>query len=442
MARTLVESEITTPKARSKLTARPEPYWRGIDPDVHLGYRRGARGGRWVARWRGADGGYSYETLATADDAIRADGSGTLSYAQAVTRIRELVAARRADEAAAAAGPVLTIARAVEDYIAEREARGTDRKRDARSRLTKHVLGAPLAEVPLHRLVEKDLTRWRTALSEGLAHGSVRRTVNDLKAALNGAARAHRDRLPAHIAIVVKNGLATPQAVAPVAREAQVLGDEEVRAIIRTAREIDAEDDWGGDLVRLVVVLAATGARFSQIARMTVGDVIDGRLLVPTSRKGRGVKQRARVAVRVGRDVLDELAPVVTGRSSAAPLLERWRWRQTGVATWVKDRRGPWTSAAELTRPWGLIREKAELPAGTVAYALRHSSIVRGLRAGLPVRLVAALHDTSSAMIEAHYSAFVVDALDDLAAAAVVPLVAPPAGVVPITRGRKRKKTT
>ena len=56
-------------------------------------------------------------------------------------------------------------------------------------------------------------------------------------------------------------------------------------------------------------------------------------------------------------------------------------------------------------------------------YALRHSSIVRGLRSGVPVRIVAALHDTSTAMIEKHYSAFILDAADELARRAVVPLV-------------------
>jgi len=50
---------------------------------------------------------------------------------------------------------------------------------------------------------------------------------------------------------------------------------------------------------------------------------------------------------------------------------------------------------------------------------------VRGLRAGLPVRLVAALHDTSSAMIERHYSGEVDDALSDLASKAVIPLISP-----------------
>lgn len=58
-----------------------------------------------------------------------------------------------------------------------------------------------------------------------------------------------------------------------------------------------------------------------------------------------------------------------------------------------------------------------------IPYALRHSSIVRGIRANLPIRLVAALHDTSVEMIERHYAKWIVDGLDDLAARAVVPLV-------------------
>jgi hypothetical protein len=66
------------------------------------------------------------------------------------------------------------------------------------------------------------------------------------------------------------------------------------------------------------------------------------------------------------------------------------------------------------------------LSADTVPYALRHSSIVRGLGGGLPVRLVAALHDTSSAMIERHYAAYIVDAMDDLVGRTIVPLTTLP----------------
>ncbi len=52
--------------------------------------------------------------------------------------------------------------------------------------------------------------------------------------------------------------------------------------------------------------------------------------------------------------------------------------------------------------------------AEVIPYALRHRSIVRSLRANLPIRLVAALHDTSVAMIERHYARYIVDGLEEL----------------------------
>lgn len=60
-------------------------------------------------------------------------------------------------------------------------------------------------------------------------------------------------------------------------------------------------------------------------------------------------------------------------------------------------------------------------------YALRHSSIVSALTKGLPVRLVAAAHDTSVSMIEKHYSAYIVDAAEDMLRNAITPLTTPAA---------------
>jgi len=54
---------------------------------------------------------------------------------------------------------------------------------------------------------------------------------------------------------------------------------------------------------------------------------------------------------------------------------------------------------------------------------LRHSSIVRGLRKGLPIQQVAKLHNISVKMIERHYAKYIAIALEDLARAAVVSLV-------------------
>ena len=102
------------------------------------------------------------------------------------------------------------------------------------------------------------------------------RLVNDLKAALNGAYAANRAKLDPTLPAIIKHGLKAERTdddeAVPRARENQILTDGQIGALLKAAREIDAEQGWGGDLFRLVVVLAATGARFSQVARMRVSD--------------------------------------------------------------------------------------------------------------------------------------------------------------------------
>jgi site-specific recombinase XerD len=79
-----------------------------------------------------------------------------------------------------------------------------------------------------------------------------------------------------------------------VARANVVLSDVELERLLTAARAIDAEDAWDGHLFHLVAYLAATGARFSQIARCTVGEFQPEleRLMVVVSQKGQGKKRR------------------------------------------------------------------------------------------------------------------------------------------------------
>jgi integrase len=212
-----------------------------------------------------------------------------------------------------------------------------------------------------------------------------------------------------------------------VARDNQILSDAQVARLVAAAREVGDEE---GDDFRMVLVLAATGARFSQVARLRVADcqLAEGRLMLPSSRKGRG--KSGRFAVPVGRDVLDALAPVVAGRPADAALLERWRYRRAGGLKWERAGRGPWITNEDLNKgAWPATRAAAGLPVTIVPYSLRHSSIVRCIRAGLPIRLVSALHDTSVGMVEKHYSKWITSGLEEMARAAIVPL-APAAGKV------------
>jgi integrase len=215
------------------------------------------------------------------------------------------------------------------------------------------------------------------------------------------------------------------------------LSDADVRRVIEVARQIDKEKGWGGDLERMIVTLAATGARMSQVARCRVADlqIERKRLMVPASRKGSPEKPRIPVAIPLGDDVIEVLKPATIGRRSGTDLLLlRPKWRRVpgpGLGVLEVYQRGPWKAASELSRAWLAIRDRAGLPnedegeGKYVAYCLRHNSIIRALRT-LPVELVARLHDTSSKMISDHYAAYIGDAFEQLSRDALVPMISAP----------------
>ena len=248
----------------------------------------------------------------------------------------------------------MTVRSAVEDYLGARNARRSsleDRavKADATSTLSKHVLRQKkLCDTALDELTEAMLVEWRTSIDPSLKGTTRRRILNDFKAALNAAYRKERRRLGAELGEIIKIGLSAEEIGiehVEIARDNQILDDDMIRQIVAAAFETD--DDLG----RMVLCLAATGARFSQIRRIKVRDAQLSlrRLLVPHSRKGRN-KAAGYSPIRIGQDVIDALRPAITGRRADEPMLERWRLKQTGPGVWIRDRRGAWTSAAEMTR--------------------------------------------------------------------------------------------
>ncbi|RWG08266.1 MAG: integrase [Mesorhizobium sp.] len=421
-------SKIDSPSKRGRLDPRKNPYWTGVSGGrggVSLGYRKPSRGaGVWIAKMV-ADGHRVEEKLGSADD----DGApaGALTYRSAVTAALDWSKRQYAAAQSAASGSSIpTVRSAVDNYVAKRKKRSAREGGNAEGRLTRHVLSdAGFANLALVKLRASDLEGWRGRLrisgfveldeDEGednpkpIAPSTVNRLMNDLRAALNDAAERHRRQLPAHLAAEIKVGTRA-MSITDDARK-QLLSDEQIRSTINAAFEVD--EDFG----RLVLVAGVTGARHSQMRRLRVADLqVDKlRLMMPGSSKGRSAKARPSVSIPVTVETLDKLRPAVTGREADEPLLERWAYRSVGPVKWEKDHRRPWGPAYEVDNWWSATVERAGVPADTIMYAFRHSSIVRGLKAGLPVRLVAALHDTSSEMIERHYSAFIVDATEELA---------------------------
>ena len=425
MGRRLIEGTLTTRAARLKL--KDGFHWRAIDPDIHLGYRKSNRAGRWLVRWRIPGADYLRATLGVADDALDADGRNTLDYQQAATAARSYVQKLR-EAASKPADPAPTVRDACQRYGEAFEARKTPGCALPGQRLANHVLTDPdIANLPLAAIESQDIRNWRRKLREkALVETTVRRISNDFRAALNAMVRNLRRTMPADLSDEIKSGFEITGDDPPAESDVPsiILSDDQVRRLTAAALEIDAENDWEGDLYALVIALTATGARFSQIKRIPVDWFQDTRkrVLVPSSKKGRSKKDRPPAAVPIGPDVLPILAKCAGTRPGHEPLFMRWGYRRAGGLKWEKDKRRAWETS-EITAPFKQIVARAELPPEVTAYALRHTSIVRQLRKGLPVRLVAALHDTSSEMIEKHYSKHIADALEELTAAAIVPII-------------------
>lgn len=443
MARTIRDSNLETRTARSRLKPRGKPYYRTMEHGLHLGYRKPLSGaGKWVLRHYNGGEVYTVETIAPADDYSDADGVAILDYRQAQSVARERMVERAHAAIGGEAPARITVADAVVSYVVVRDGRASKRKgrrvrSDAGQRLRRYVLGqpargaqperppTPLAKVVFRRLNESHLREWRDELPDTLTAATRQRLFNDLRAALNAAYAKHRGQLPRSLQDTVKFGLkseADDEGDADVA-DSQVLADTQITSLLRAAREVDSEEGWDGDLYRLVIAMAATGARFSQVARLRVRDcqTADSRLMMPDSRKGGRKKKIGSKPIPVASDVIAALRPAVFRRAKDQWLLERWRYHQVKGGDWERSERGPW-STSELNRPWQAIRERAGLPDAT-PYCLRHSSIVRGIRSNLSPRLVAAAHDTSVVIIERHYSRFIVSDLEKLMAGAVVPLL-------------------
>ncbi len=434
---------IDTPAKRSRLRPRKNPYWLGISGGrggLSLGFRRTIKGeGIWVAKIV-IEGQRIEERIGTADGDQALPGA--LSFTGATEAVlawgKQQVASVRAAGELAAAKKIPTVLLAVEAYADMRKARagrGADQAEGppaatgaaleihkpravkgagSQGSLKLHVTNDPVfAKVQLAKLEAQNIEDWRASLPQDLKPSSKNRILNDLRAALNAAAAKYRRQLPAHILAEIKLGTKA-EAITSSPPRRQLLTDEQVRAVVEAAFEVDPSGDFG----RLVLLAASTGARFSQLANLLVIDFqyVNIRLMMPSSRKGKNRQPGARAAVPVGMDVMQRVLPAVEGRDENEPLLLRWSYRQTGgPGNWIKDKRQAWGRASEVDELWSKAVAIAGLPADTIMYALRHSSIVRALKKNLPVRLVGALHDTSVEMIEKHYAAYIIDMTEEMA---------------------------
>jgi integrase len=396
MARSVRDAKLDSRAAREKLKPSGKPYYRALDPGLHLGYRKGAAGGRWVMRWYTGEGAYRIETIGTADDKADAgEGEVVLDFRQAQARARErhLEHTRMAKGLPTQSGPY-TVRGCVEEYLSFLE---TNRKsaRDARYRAQALILPklgdvpcAELSAVLLRKWLEKAATsapRLRTRKGEDQKYrqfetddaearrrrrATANRVLTILKAALNRAWR--EGTIPTDDAW----RRVEPFEEADAAR-VRYLTIDECRRLINTSQ---------GEFRDLVRAALLTGARFGELATLDVRDfnADAGTLHVRTSKSGKGRH------VVLNDEGIEFFEAIITGRSGTEILLHK-----SDGGRWMKSNQArPMADACK--------RAKIEPPANF--HCLRHTYASLAVMAGAPLMVVARnLGHADTRMVERHY---------------------------------------
>ena len=259
MPRRVRNADLETREARRKLKARGKPYWQAIGLGLHIGYRKSKGRAVWVVRRYLGEQSYKNETFALADDVEDADGVHVLTFWQA----QEFARGMRAPHVGA-----YTVRRAVADYLDNLAGRASQATVRARS---KTYILPRFADVPVVELKADEIREWHREVAHTPRirkrdpndpdHARKRKVsanqcLNNLKASLNFAL-AHQKVVCAPVWNLVKpfRGVDIPRNRYLTQEECQRLLDacpDNFRILVRAALE--------------------TGCRFSELARLRVGD--------------------------------------------------------------------------------------------------------------------------------------------------------------------------
>jgi integrase len=376
------------------LKIRRRPYsGPSLARGIALMYRRNKTNGTWVLKASNGHGAYWTKAFALADDFEDADAKNVLTFYQAQDQAKKLA---RGEDGSAGSTPI-TVDGALTDYKTDLTARSANpyNAEWPRVHLTSVLLSKPVA-----LLAPAELKKWRDGLLSTMAPSTINRLCGCLCAALEQAAQ-HDKR------IQNRDAWETGLAGLPNAQEVRnvIISDDKVRELIAAAYYLDHQFGL------LTDTLAITGARPSQAVRLRVEDLHDHpvrpKLMMPKSAKGgdrnRAEKKLERYSVPITVQLAARLREAAKGRADDAPLF-------------LRGDGSPWgdNPGAGYHREVKQIVSAIGADPDATMYALRHSSIVRMLKANVPIRLVASLHNTSTKMIEKHYSKYITEHSDDI----------------------------
>lgn len=393
MARTVRDANLETREARRKLRQRGKPYFRLIEHGKHLGYRKTAEGGTWVARLYAGHRKYRTDGIGSTDDTLDADGDTVLTFAQAQAKARDWFAAQ-----ARPGHGRYSVADAINAYLGwfRAETDSTSSLRTIQNAVDTHILPA-LGDVQVSDLTPERIEDWHRRLAaapamlrtrKGAAKRNVRATGDDRDAKRRRKATANR------ILTVLKAALNRAY------RAGKVASDDAWRKV-QPFRKVDAAkvryltkaecqrlvNTAGADLRPMVRAALLTGCRYGELAALRVGDFNPdaGTLTIRHSKAG---KPRH---VPLDDDGQAFFAGIVAGKASREVLFHR-----AGGATWGESHQ---------LRPMREACQRAKIDPPASFHILRHTYASHLAMNGVPMAVIAAiLGHGDTRMTEKHYA--------------------------------------
>jgi integrase len=392
--RKLRDSNLETRTARSRLPVRHKPFFRLIEPGLHLGYRKLTSGpGTWLARRYTGEGRYILENLRSADGAFvladdfeDADGDKVLSFAQAQRAVRGPRSAR---------GGGYTVANAADDYLRflESDGRSPHAVRDTRYRIEAFVR-PHLGGVKLANLTTDQLRRWRDDIANApprlrTRDGEKQKHREVVSEEAKRARRATTNRvwtaLRAALNHAFNEGKADSDSAWRKVKPFRRVDTARVRylSVAECKRLINACDP---DFRPLVQAALTTGARFSELARLTVADwnADSGSVHIRAGKTSKGRQ--------------------VTLTAEGQGLFAQWCAGRTGGHLIFTKAGQPWQKSMQI-RPMRMACERAKIVPAISFHVLRHSHGSALAMRGVPMSVIAEqLGQSGTRMTEKHYA--------------------------------------
>jgi integrase len=422
MARIVRNPKLDTRSARAKLPTRASLYWTPLAPGCALGYRKGPKGGVWLAKLV-RDDLRQQTTLGPADDALDPDGVLAISYAQAQIKARDWFST--VTKPAIPAGPYI-VRDAMTDYLDWFRTTGRKSIKETEASVNAFVL-PQLGNDDVVSLTPARLRKWHLDLAAGSPRlrtkkgeaQNVRDTSGDPEAPRRRRATANR------VLTVLKAALNHAW------REGKVPSDEAWRRVA-PFREADAarvrylDRDECRRLVNAsprplrTIIRGAllTGARYSELARMHVADFHrdSGTVLVRTSKAGK-VRH-----IELTTEGLDFFQGITAGRNGSEFLFHR------DGAPWGKSHQ---------QRPLVEACRGGKVTPAASFHTLRHTYASLMVMDSVPLMVVARnLGHADTRMVEKHYGHLATSYVREAIRAAKPLGIAGPSNLVPLSAAR------